>query len=57
MVRVSEPQSMNAKRHSPRTRYHIRRLKFSLKDSHMLDVSSVTRDVMAPARVGEKTVE
>lgn len=49
-VRDSDPQSMSPKRHSPRTRYHSKRFSFSLRDSLRVDVSSVTRDVMAPAR-------
>lgn len=50
MVRDSDPQSMSPKRHSPRTRYHSNRLSSSLRDSLKVDVSSVTRDVMAPGR-------
>lgn len=49
-MRDSDPQSMSPKRHSPRTRYHSNRLSFSLRDSLRADVSSVIRDVMAPAR-------
>lgn len=54
MVRDSDPQSMSPKRHSPRTRYHNSRLSFSLRDSLRVDVSSVTREVMAPARGWEE---
>lgn len=50
MVRDSDSQSMSPKRHSPRTRYHNNRLSFSLRDSLRVDVSSVTREVMAPTR-------
>lgn len=48
-VRNGDPQSMSPKRHSPRTRYHSNRLSCSLRDSLTVAVSSVTRDVMAPA--------
>lgn len=57
MVRDSDSQSMSPMRHSPRTRYHSNRFSFSLSDSLKVDVSSVTRDVMAPAQVREKRVE
>ena len=50
MVRDGDPQSMSPKRHSPRPRYHSKRLSCELRDSLMVDVSSVTRDVMAPAK-------
>lgn len=49
-VRDGDAQSMSPKRHSPRTRYHSSRFSCSLRDSLRVAVSSVTRDVMAPAR-------
>lgn len=49
-VRDGDPQSMSPKRHSPRTRYHSNKLSCSLRDSLRVAVSSVTRDVMAPAK-------
>lgn len=50
MVRGGDPQSMSPKRHSPRARYHSKRLSSELRDTLTVDVSSVTRDVMAPAK-------
>lgn len=53
-VRGGDAQSMSARRHRPRMKYHRSRLRSELRDSLTVDVSSVTRDVISPVRVGER---
>ena len=50
IVRDGDAQSMSPRRHSPRMRYHSNRLRSELRDSLMVDVSSVTRDVISPVK-------